>query len=224
VRPPHRPPPSRSTTDTAHNHPAQPHNTPTASAGRQTARSTAVSTPHHGRPAPRPASPPRDATPPPRSCSPRYPSPDGSTPPMPYWTSRSAPLCLWLRPRLVVNTYQRRTIHDTSQVATGSNRSRPFHADLPGGMAWPSGLCTRSKRSARPQTRESANRQQNTPQPPPWYRTVITRWLSVPTDPGSPLIYYDTTTDNLRRCIGLLQRPTKLRSLHIKDPRTTMRR
>ena len=50
---------------------------------------------------------------------------------MPYWTSRSAPLCLRLRPRLVVNTYQRRTIHDTSQVATGRNRSRPFHADLP---------------------------------------------------------------------------------------------
>jgi hypothetical protein len=45
--PPHKPPPSRSTTDTTHNHPAQPHNTPTTSAGQQTARSTAVPTPHH---------------------------------------------------------------------------------------------------------------------------------------------------------------------------------
>ena len=37
--------------------------------------------------------------------------------------------------RLVASTYQRRTIHDTSQVATGRNRSRPFHADLPTGTS-----------------------------------------------------------------------------------------
>ena len=42
--------------------------------------------------------------------------------------------------RLVASTYQRRTIHDTSQVAAGRNRSRPFHVDLcnttVGGFRW----------------------------------------------------------------------------------------
>jgi hypothetical protein len=42
--------------------------------------------------------------------------------------------------------------------------------------------------------------------------------LSVPTDPGSPPIYYDTTTDDLRRCIGLLRRLTKLDRFPSKTP------
>src|SRR4051812_18571498 len=35
-------------------------------------------------------------------------------------------------PVWLVSTHQPRTTHDTSQVATGRNRSRPFHADLRG--------------------------------------------------------------------------------------------
>jgi hypothetical protein len=53
--------------------------------------------------------------------------------------------------RLIANTHQRWTTHDTSQVATDRNRSRPFHADLLAGcclrlrITWLSSACLRSR-------------------------------------------------------------------------------